>query len=151
MAEMRWRYGETNPVMIPVASEAELEIGDLVVLTSGEAEPADEEATAAAMAAKFAGVSAQRHPGGHTGTAEVRVDTRGVFEFPLNTATTLVVGDLIKVHVNGGAAVKDVVAKATDPEEAIGYAVRAETNATKALFRIVPRALPAFIEIPAGS
>ena len=33
---MRWRYGETNPVIIPVNSASVIEIGDLVYLdTSG--------------------------------------------------------------------------------------------------------------------
>ncbi len=33
---MRWRYGETNPVVLPVASDAVIEIGDLVYFDSGD-------------------------------------------------------------------------------------------------------------------
>ena len=34
---MRWRYGETNPVIIPVETGTAIEIGDLVYLSSGNA------------------------------------------------------------------------------------------------------------------
>ena len=37
---MRWRYGETNPVMLPVQAGTVVEIGDLVYLESGHAYPA---------------------------------------------------------------------------------------------------------------
>ncbi len=34
---MRWRYGETNPIMIPVLVGYVIEIGDLVYLDTGTA------------------------------------------------------------------------------------------------------------------
>ena len=37
---MRWRYGETNPVVLPVASATVIEIGDLVYFDSGTLKPA---------------------------------------------------------------------------------------------------------------
>ena len=37
---MRWRYGETNPVMLPVLTGFVIEIGDLLYLEGGNARPA---------------------------------------------------------------------------------------------------------------
>ncbi|HOM16929.1 MAG TPA: hypothetical protein PLQ00_06340, partial [Thermoguttaceae bacterium] len=37
---MRWRYGETNPVVAAVAAETEVEIGDLIWQDGGQAKPA---------------------------------------------------------------------------------------------------------------
>ena len=37
---MRWRYGETNPIVLPVASATVIEIGDLVYFDSGTVKPA---------------------------------------------------------------------------------------------------------------
>ena len=48
---MRWRYGETNPVVLPVASATVIEIGDLVVLDTGTAKPASSVTYGASLAA----------------------------------------------------------------------------------------------------
>ena len=37
---MRWRYGDTNPVVAPVDSATVIEIGDLVYLDTDDAKPA---------------------------------------------------------------------------------------------------------------
>ena len=37
---MRWRYGDTSPVMMPVDSATVIEIGDLVYLDTDDAKPA---------------------------------------------------------------------------------------------------------------
>ena len=37
---MRWRYGDTCPVMLPVDSATVIEIGDLVYLDADDAKPA---------------------------------------------------------------------------------------------------------------
>ena len=37
---MRWRYGDTSPVMLPVDSATVIEIGDLVYLDTDDAKPA---------------------------------------------------------------------------------------------------------------
>jgi hypothetical protein len=41
---MRWRYGETNPVLVPVDSRTVIEIGDLVYLDTDDAKPASAQA-----------------------------------------------------------------------------------------------------------
>ncbi len=41
---MRWRYGETWPVMLPVDSTTVIEIGDLVYLDTDDAKPASSQA-----------------------------------------------------------------------------------------------------------
>ena len=46
---MRWRYGDTNPVVLPVASSTVIEIGDFVYQSSGAALPASE------LAARYTG------------------------------------------------------------------------------------------------
>ena len=37
---MRWRYGDTCPVMLPVDSATVIEIGDMVYLDTDDAKPA---------------------------------------------------------------------------------------------------------------
>ena len=41
---MRWRYGETSPVMIPVDSATVIEIGDMVYQDVDDAKPAASQA-----------------------------------------------------------------------------------------------------------
>ena len=70
--KMRWRYGDTNPVMLPVAAETVIEIGDLVV--PGErrrasrrrlqADAGTEAANQEAFHDAFVGVAMQRSPAG---------------------------------------------------------------------------------------
>ena len=83
---MRWRYGDTSPVMLPVDSATVIEIGDLVYLDTDDAKPASAQADQLTKAAnqelfhdKFAGVAMQRSRAGDT--QPVRVATTGVFEF----------------------------------------------------------------------
>jgi hypothetical protein len=103
---LRWRYGDTSPVVIPVDSATVIEIGDLVYLDSDDAKPASSQADAGTEAANqeafhdlFAGVAMQRSRAGDT--APIRVATRGVFEFPC-PSSTFEVGALIGASENGG-------------------------------------------------
>ena len=103
---LRWRYGETNPVVLPVESATVIEIGDLVYLETDDAKPASslaDQGTEAqnqeAFHDKFAGVAMQRSRAGDT--TPIRVATRGVFEFPCPSAT-FEVGALIGASDNGG-------------------------------------------------
>jgi hypothetical protein len=104
---MRWRYGETNPVVLPVAAATVIEIGDLVYFDAGTVKPASALTYGASLAAtqeafhdKFAGVAMQQSRNGDT--QEVRVATTGVFEFPCASAT-FEVGARIGVDDNAGA------------------------------------------------
>jgi hypothetical protein len=88
---MRWRYGETNPVLLPVDADTEIEIGDLVYLDTDDAKPASmlaESTKAANQEAfhdSFAGVAMQRSRAGDT--TAIRIATSGVFEFDCASAT----------------------------------------------------------------
>lgn len=90
---MRWRYGDTNPVMLPVASDVDVEIGDMVFLDSGAAKPASVQVDQGSSAANqtvfhenFVGVAMQASPLGEA--SSIRIATTGVFEFTCDAATT---------------------------------------------------------------
>jgi hypothetical protein len=109
---LRWRYGDTSPVVLPVDSATVIEIGDLVYLDTDDAKPAgsipdggSEAANQEAFHDLFAGVAMQRSRTGDTDP--IRVATRGVFEFPCLSAT-FEVGALVGASENaGGAALED--------------------------------------------
>jgi Uncharacterized conserved protein (DUF2190) len=109
---MRWRYGDTNPVMLPVDSATVIEIGDLLYLNTDDAKPASAQADQGSEAANqelfhdnFAGVAMQASASGDT--QPVRVATAGVFEFDCASAT-FEVGAPIGVDENtGGTALED--------------------------------------------
>ena len=101
---MRWRYGDTNPVVAAVDSETVIEIGDLVYQETDDARPAsalpDEGSLSSnqqMFTAGFLGVAMQRSRAGDS--SPVRVATTGVFEFDCPLAT-FELGDLIGVDQN---------------------------------------------------
>lgn len=140
---MRWRYGDTNPVMCPVASSTVIEIGDLVYQASGLARPASALADAGTEAANqeafhdaFVGVAMQCSPAGST--EPIRVATSGVFELEC-LSMTAEIGDLIGVDEDGaGAALEDqTAAKVATPNLAIGRcAKRINPAGTRVLVEI---------------
>jgi len=142
---MRWRYGETNPVVIPVASATVIEIGDLVYLDT-TAKPAGALTYGASLAStqesfhdKFIGVAMQQSRGGDT--ADIRVATTGVFEFPCASAT-FEVGARLGVDDNvGGNALLDqqvIAVNVANPELSIGYcAKRVNPAATSVLVDVI--------------
>jgi hypothetical protein len=83
--KMRWRYGDTNPVIAAVEGDTVIEIGDLVWQDVDDAKPAcrqanqQEPCSQASFAARFLGVAMQRSRWGETNP--IRVATTGVFEF----------------------------------------------------------------------
>ena len=90
--KMRWRYGDTNPVVAAVDSDTVIEIGDLLWQDTDDAKPASditdqgtETANQEALADAFLGVAMQRSRSGDT--APIRVAATGVFEFdcPIGT------------------------------------------------------------------
>ena len=102
---MRWRYGETNPVVLPTQSGVTIEIGDLIYLDAGNAKPAVNQADQLTLAANrellhdnFVGVAMQASNGDTAGS--IRVATSGVFEFPCSQAIYQV-GDLLGVTEDG--------------------------------------------------
>ena len=145
---MRWRYGDTSPVMLPVDSATVIEIGDLVYLDTDDAKPASAQADQGTEAAnqeafhdKFAGVAMQASRNGDT--QPIRVATAGVFEFDC-LSTTFEVGKLIGADENaGGNALEDqIVAPVNTANLAVGRcAKRVNPAATKVLLDVVSTVL----------
>lgn len=133
--KMRWRYGDTNPVVAAVDSATVIEIGDLVWQDTDDAKPASdqadqgsESANQEALADKFLGVAMQRSRSGDT--APVRVATTGVFEFDCPSGT-FELGDLVGADENaaGDALLNQQVAKVSGSQYAIGRVAKREASA----------------------
>ena len=141
---MRWRYGDTNPVVLPVDSATVIEIGDLVYLATDDARPASDQADQASEAANqelfhdnFAGVAMQRSRSGDT--QPIRVATTGVFEFVCPSGT-FEVGALLGVdEAASGTALEDQqVAAVATANLAVGRCGKRVASAdTKVLVEIV--------------
>ena len=141
---MRWRYGDTCPVMLPVDSATVIEIGDLVYLDVDDAKPASAQADQSTEIGNqqlfhdvFAGVAMQASRSGDT--QPIRVATAGVFEFDC-LSTTLEVGYLMSSDENvaGVALLNQTVAKVGNPNAAIGRcAKRLNPAGTRVLVDIV--------------
>jgi hypothetical protein len=134
--KMRWRYGETNPVVADVISATVIEIGDLVYQDTDDAKPASsqadtgtEEGNQEAFEAKFLGVAMQRSKSGETNP--IRVATTGVFEFDCPSATHEL-GDLVGVdEASSGTALLDQqVATVGDVSAAVGRVAKRYGSAT---------------------
>ncbi len=133
---MRWRYGDTNPVVAAVDSATVIEIGDLIYLDTDDAKPAssqaDQETKAAnqaLFAGNFLGVAMQQSRAGDT--TPIRVATTGTFEFSC-TAGTFELGDLIGSTENtgGDGLEKQKVEKVTTSAGAFGRVTRREASSS---------------------
>jgi hypothetical protein len=141
---MRWRYGDTNPVMAEVAADTVIEIGDLVGQVSGAAVPAsamDDLGTEAgnqeAFHDVFLGVAMQCSPDGST--EPIRVATSGVFELDC-LSVTVELGDLLGSDEDGAgtALLNQTVAKVATANLALGRCVkRVNPAGTRVLVDIV--------------
>lgn len=141
--KMRWRYGDTNPVLVPVSAFVVIEIGDLVMLNAGNAEPASDLADTGTEAGNqeafhdlFIGVAMQQSRSGDT--APIRVATTGVFEFDCVSAT-LALGAFVGSDEDGTGTMlqPQVVAAVATANLAIGRVEKAIAAATSVLVRIV--------------
>jgi hypothetical protein len=141
--KMRWRYGDTNPVVAAVDAATVIEIGDLVWQDTDDAKTASsradrgaETANQDALADLFLGVAMQRSRNGET--APIRVATTGVFEFDCPSGT-FELGELVGADENtaGTALLNQQVAKVAASQYAIGrVAKRQSTAATSVLVDI---------------
>ena len=147
---MRWRYGDTSPVTMPVASADQIEIGDLVYLNSGVAKPAlriediggtgpiDLAAAQEELHDNMIGVAMQFS--GIASTDPVRIATSGVFEF--NCASAIFeLGDRIGGDDNSGGDRMEnqqvIAVPSNAPERSIGrVAKRTQTASTKVLVEL---------------
>lgn len=106
MDRMRWRYGDTNPVIAAVEAKTIVEIGDLVfmdandtakpahMLVLGELDNGIKNTLQRSFTFRFLGVAMQRSRAGETDS--IRVATTGVFEFDC-APSTFELGNLIGV------------------------------------------------------
>jgi len=133
---MRWRYGDTNPVVASVDSATVIEIGDLLWQDTDDAKRASaiadlgtESANQEAFAKAFLGVAMQRSRNGDT--SPIRVATTGVFEFDCPSGT-FELGDLIGADENaaGNALLNQQVAKVSAGKCAIGRIAKRQSSAT---------------------
>jgi len=138
--KMRWRYGDTKPILAAVDSAVVIEIGDLLYLNTDDVRPASSQADGdgetvnqETFADNFIGVAAQQSRNGDTD--EIRVDTAGVFEF-ICASATYEVGDNIGVDENadGDGLCDQTVAAVADAAYAIAKVARRATSATTTLF-----------------
>ena len=133
--KMRWRYGDTNPVVAAVDTATVTEIGDLLYQATDDARPASDQADQGSETANqelfadnFVGVAMQRSRNGDT--SPIRVATTGVFEFDCPSGT-FELGDLVGADETGGTTLMDqqVDTVSTSPY-AIGRVARRESSAT---------------------
>jgi hypothetical protein len=133
---MRWRYGDTNPVVAAVAAETVIEIGDLVWQDVDNVKPASalanyggKTANQQAFVQEFLGVAMQRSRAGDA--APLRVATTGVFEMDC-AGSTFELGDLVGPDANqaGTVLLNQQVAKVAAAHYAVGRAARRAASAT---------------------
>jgi hypothetical protein len=97
--KMRWRYGDTNPVVVPVGSGTFIELGDMVYLDHRVAKPVGSATMKAKKLKKrFLGVAMQRSAVGDTNP--IRVATTGVFEFDTLLPSYHLLGDPVGILGN---------------------------------------------------
>jgi hypothetical protein len=134
--KMRWRYGDTNPVVAAVDSGTVIEIGDLVWQDTDDAKPASaqgdhesETANQEAFADKFLGVAMQRSRAGDT--VPIRVATTGVFELDCPSGT-FELGDMVGADENaaGDALLNQQVATVAQSKYAVGRVAKRQPAAT---------------------
>jgi hypothetical protein len=141
--KMRWRYGDTNPVVAAVDSATEIEVGDLLYLDTDDAKPASSQADQGSKTAnqklfadKFLGVAMQRSPVGETDP--IRVATTGVFEYDCPSGT-FELGGFVGADENaaGNALLDQQVAPVAASKYAVGrVAKRVAAAATAVLVDI---------------
>lgn len=120
----RYRSGIRRERQIPMTTTLPIDIGDLVKLTSGIAEKADAESDNLAIAGVCIARKGARDSGEFCIVAEPIPGTE--FEFELDTATTIVVGDQLQISTDNSDA--QTLSKGTT--DAIMIATRAGTTIT---------------------
>ncbi len=133
---MRWRYGDTNPVVAAVDAGTVIEIGDLLWQDADDAKPASmlaglgtKATNQEALAQAFLGVAMQRSRSGET--APLRVATTGVFEFDCASGT-FELGDMVGAEGNAPsyALLNQEVVKVAASRYAVGRIAKRQAAAT---------------------
>lgn len=144
---MRWRYGDTKPVVCAVDSGTVIEVGDLLYLDTDNVKNANALADAGSLAANqeafhdaFVGVAMQRSKSGETDP--IRVATAGVFEYPQASATVEVGKLMGSVEVSSNDALEDQKVVGVAAENlAIGRCAKRVTSSTTVLVNIESRTM----------
>jgi hypothetical protein len=138
--KMRWRYGDTNPVVAAVDSATVIEVGDVLYQDTDDAKPASDQADQGSeaanqilFAANFLGVAMQRSRSGDTDP--IRVATTGVFEAVCPSATYELGDKIGPSEAASGIVLEDQqVEKVTNHKNAIGLCARREGSARTTVF-----------------
>ena len=140
MAEiMRWRYGETNPVIGYVQNAVGIEIGDLVYRDGDNVKPANLQTNQttktlnqSTFATNFLGVAMQSSQIGEA--SSIRIATTGTFEFDCN-ANTFILGNMVGIDELPGRTglEKQKVDIVTATAGAIGRVAKREPTQTKSV------------------
>lgn len=153
--KMRWRYGETNPVIAVADASLQIDIGDLVYLDTDDAKPASSQADQNTLvanqdlfASKFLGVAMSGHESTDATAGTVRVATTGVFELDCASATHEVGDKIGACEIGAGTALEDQkVVKVTNAGLAIGRVAQREASAkTTVLVDIVSTVMKGGVE-----
>ena len=142
--KMRWRYGDTKPVVGEAVDSAQtIDIGDCLYLATDDVRPADQIGYAGGLATtqelfvdSFIGVAMQQSR--NADTDPVRIATAGTFEF-ICAAATFEIGDLVGMDDNAtpDALESQQVIAVTDAARAVGVVEkRYSSNTTSVLVRI---------------
>lgn len=159
---MRWRYGDTKPVVAAVDADTAIEIGDLLFHDTDDAKPsgydsdADGEGelwntnlatTQEAFHDAFLGVAMQRSRVGDSDP--IRVATAGVFEFASPSAT-YELGALVGPDKTSGNNLENQQVEAVATANlAVGRVARRAASAVKVLVEIESTVLRGGPQTPA--
>ena len=128
MSPLRFRSGQIHLRKFRIESTTVVEPGTLVCLVADHIVPADSLATAAEVAASFAGVAHGRSEAGQTAAVSVDVSPLAVYEAAVDAAG-YEVGDLLAVDLTATAG--NTLAAAASPDEAIAMAAEFTDSATR--------------------
>ena len=136
--KMRWRYGETNPVVGLVPATFTVEIGDLVYYETDSVRPASSQLNQSSkalnqstFAGKFLGVAMQASRLGEA--TPIRVATTGVFEFD-SPSKTWNLGDLVGIdELTGRTGLHNQQVDTAVLAGAVGRVVRREPTASNTI------------------
>lgn len=136
---MRWRYGETNPVIGQVPQNICVEIGDLVYYESDSVKPAgvysnqsSKALTQSGYANMFLGVAMQRSPLEESTT--IRIATSGVFEYEINAGTFVLGANIGIEEYSDRTGIENQKVSTSNTDGAIGKIVRREPVASDSVY-----------------
>ncbi len=129
--KMRWRYGDTNPVVAAVDRDTVIELGDVLWQDADDAKPAWTLHDFEKFSDNFLGVAMQRsRKGDH---APIRVATTGVFEFDC-VPETFELGNPVSPDGECSGLQSQMVMKTSSYARAIGRVAKREPTAARSVY-----------------